>query len=100
MSFDAAMQTAVSGLRAQTKRLRVVAENLANADTTASEPGGQPYRGEGRRKAHSSGHGSSHRIRGPCRSGRLLPPSPLAKSVAYSTNFSGVPRHDSGHGLN
>lgn len=44
MSFDAAMQTAVSGLRAQTKRLRVVAENLANADTTASEPGGQPYR--------------------------------------------------------
>ena len=44
MSFDAAMLTAVSGLRAQTKRLRVVAENIANADTTASTPGGDPYR--------------------------------------------------------
>ncbi len=44
MSFDSAMQTAVSGLRAQTKRLRVVAENLANADTTSATPGGDPFR--------------------------------------------------------
>ena len=44
MSFNAAMDAAVSGLRAQTKRLRVVAENMANADTTASTPGGEPYR--------------------------------------------------------
>lgn len=44
MSFDSAMDTAVSGLRAQTKRLRVVAENLANADTTSNRPGGDPYR--------------------------------------------------------
>ena len=44
MSFDAAMDAAVSGLRAQTKRLRVVAENLANADTTSDKPGGDPYR--------------------------------------------------------
>jgi len=44
MSFDAAMQTAVSGMKAQTKRLRIVAENLANADTTSSTPGGDPYR--------------------------------------------------------
>lgn len=43
-SFDSAMQTSVSGLRAQTKRLRVVAENLANADTTSDRPGGDPYR--------------------------------------------------------
>lgn len=43
-SFDSAMQTSVSGLRAQTKRLRVVAENLANADTTSDRPGGVPYR--------------------------------------------------------
>ena len=43
-SFDTAMQTSVSGLRAQTKRLRVVAENLANADTTSDRPGGDPYR--------------------------------------------------------
>ena len=44
MSFESAMLTAISGMRAQTKRLRVVAENLANADTTASTPGGEPYR--------------------------------------------------------
>lgn len=44
MSFNAAMDAAVSGLRAQTKRLRVVAENMANADTTANTPGGDPFR--------------------------------------------------------
>ena len=44
MSFDSAMQVAVSGMKAQSKRLRVVAENLANAETTASTPGGDPYR--------------------------------------------------------
>lgn len=44
MSFDSAMQASVSGLRAQTKRLRVVAENMANADTTSDKPGGDPYR--------------------------------------------------------
>ena len=44
MSFDSAMDAAVSGLRAQTKRLRVVAENPANAHTTTDTPGGDPYR--------------------------------------------------------
>lgn len=35
---------AQSGLRAQAERLRVVAENIANASNTASTPGGDPYR--------------------------------------------------------
>lgn len=35
---------AQSGLRAQAERLRIVAENMANAETTASTPGGDPYR--------------------------------------------------------
>lgn len=35
---------AQAGLRAQSERLRVVAENLANAESTASEAGGDPYR--------------------------------------------------------
>lgn len=35
---------AQSGLRAQAERLRVVAENLANAESTATEAGGDPYR--------------------------------------------------------
>lgn len=35
---------ATSGLRAQGERLRVVSENVANANSTADEPGGDPYR--------------------------------------------------------
>ena len=46
MSSDlmSAMGAAATGLRAQTVRIRISAENLANADTTASTPGGDPYR--------------------------------------------------------
>jgi flagellar basal-body rod protein FlgC len=39
-----AMSSAASGLRAQTVRMRLSAENLANADSTATTPGGDPYR--------------------------------------------------------
>ena len=39
-----ALSAAASGLRAQTVRIRLSAENLANADTTAVTPGGDPYR--------------------------------------------------------
>ena len=35
---------AATGLRAQSGRMRVVAENLANKDSTAQVPGGDPYR--------------------------------------------------------
>ncbi len=38
-----AMSAASSGLRAQTVRIRISAENLANADSTATTPGGDPY---------------------------------------------------------
>lgn len=34
---------AASGLEAQSKRMRVVSENLANAQSTAEVPGGDPY---------------------------------------------------------
>jgi flagellar basal-body rod protein FlgC len=46
MSSDlmSAMGAAATGLRAQTVRIRISAENLANADTTASMPGADPYR--------------------------------------------------------
>jgi flagellar basal-body rod protein FlgC len=46
MSSDlmSAMGAAATGLRAQTVRIRISAENLANADTTAVTPGGDPYR--------------------------------------------------------
>ena len=35
---------AASALKAQQARMRVIAENLANADSTARTPGGDPYR--------------------------------------------------------
>lgn len=38
------MNVASSGLQAQSARMKVVAENIANAQTTAETPGGQPYR--------------------------------------------------------
>jgi len=44
MDFKASMAIAASGMRAQGDRLRVVAENMANADSTALTPEGQPYR--------------------------------------------------------
>lgn len=40
----AALGTSASGLQAQSTRLRVVAENIANADTTGAAPGQAPYR--------------------------------------------------------
>jgi flagellar basal-body rod protein FlgC len=40
----AAMAVAASALKAQQMRMRIIAENIANADSTASTPGGDPYR--------------------------------------------------------
>lgn len=44
MDLDAALRIAGSGMKVQSSRLRVVAENLANAESTAKTPGGDPYR--------------------------------------------------------
>ena len=35
---------ASSALRAQQARMRIIAENMANADSTSKTPGGDPYR--------------------------------------------------------
>ena len=42
--FSRSMGIATSGLRAQAGRMRVISENVANADSTASTAGGDPYR--------------------------------------------------------
>ena len=42
--FSQAMLAATSGMKAQTQRLKIVAQNIANADTTATAPGLDPYR--------------------------------------------------------
>ncbi len=44
MDFIKSIGIATSGLKAQAGRMRVIAENLANADSTASKPGADPYR--------------------------------------------------------
>lgn len=44
MQIDPTMRIATAGLKVQSARLRVTAENLANADSTAPVPGGDPYR--------------------------------------------------------
>jgi flagellar basal-body rod protein FlgC len=45
MSSDlfSSLGVSASGLRAQSTRLRVIAENVANADTTGAKPGDAPY---------------------------------------------------------
>ena len=44
MDFNSSMSVAASGLQAQADRMKVIAENIANANSTASTPGGDPYR--------------------------------------------------------
>jgi flagellar basal-body rod protein FlgC len=44
MDFLKSMSIAASGLRAQAGRMRVIAENIANADSTAKTAGADPYR--------------------------------------------------------
>jgi flagellar basal-body rod protein FlgC len=44
MDLKTSLAVSASGLRAQSLRMRVIAENLANADSVARTPGGDPYR--------------------------------------------------------
>ncbi len=44
MDLKGVTEISASALRAQSLRMRVIAENLANADSVASTPGGSPYR--------------------------------------------------------
>src|SRR5579884_514785 len=44
MEFLKTMAIAASGLRAQAGRMRIISENIANADSTPSTAGADPYR--------------------------------------------------------
>lgn len=44
MDLKTSIGVSASGLRAQSLRMRVIAENLANSDSVARTPGGDPYR--------------------------------------------------------
>ena len=44
VDFNTSMAVAASGLRAQSERMKTIAENIANANSAASTPGADPYR--------------------------------------------------------
>ena len=43
MDINKAVDVSASGLRAQSMRMRIIAENIANQDSVASSPTGNPY---------------------------------------------------------
>ncbi len=44
MELKSAIETSVSGMNSQGTRMRIIAENIANAQSTARGPDGEPYR--------------------------------------------------------
>src|SRR4051812_22897785 len=44
MDLNRAIGVAAAGLKAQAGRMRIIAENIANADSTAKTAGADPYR--------------------------------------------------------
>jgi flagellar basal-body rod protein FlgC len=44
MDFTTTLDLSAKGMTAQSTRLRVIAENIANSATTGSSPGADPYR--------------------------------------------------------
>jgi flagellar basal-body rod protein FlgC len=42
--FLSSLRIAATGLHAQTARMRIIAENIANADSAGKSPGEEPYR--------------------------------------------------------
>ena len=42
--FFSSLRIAATGLHAQTARMRIIAENIANADSAGKTPGEEPYR--------------------------------------------------------
>jgi len=44
MDFSTAMTVVASGMKAQSDRMKTIAENLANANSTSAVKGGDPYR--------------------------------------------------------
>ncbi len=44
MDLNRAIGVAAAGMKAQAGRMRIISENIANADSTARTAGGEPYR--------------------------------------------------------
>jgi flagellar basal-body rod protein FlgC len=74
-----AMSSAASGMRAQALRARLVAENLANANSTASTPGGMPYQRKMMTFAQAIDHATG--------AGVVRPGPTVADTTPFRTNF-------------
>jgi flagellar basal-body rod protein FlgC len=44
MDFSTSMAVTAAGMRVQSERMKVISENIANADSTSPTPGSDPYR--------------------------------------------------------
>lgn len=44
LDLQSAMETSASGMRSQNTRMRIIAENIANAESMAKDASGEPYR--------------------------------------------------------
>jgi flagellar basal-body rod protein FlgC len=44
MDFSTSMAVTAAGMRVQSERMKVISENIANADSTSPTPGAEPYR--------------------------------------------------------
>jgi flagellar basal-body rod protein FlgC len=44
MDFSTSMAVTAAGMRVQSERMKVISENIANADSNSPTPGGEPYR--------------------------------------------------------
>ena len=77
--FARSMSIATSGLRAQAGRMRVISENIANADSTAQTAGGDPYR----RKVPTFSSDARPHARRPGGDARQGPPRPSAFRVKH-----------------
>lgn len=42
--LSAALKISAHGMKVQQERIKIIAQNIANKDSTASSPGGKPYR--------------------------------------------------------
>ncbi len=91
MDFIKSLAVAASGLHAQLGRMRIITENIANANSTATTPGGDPYRRKivtfnseldsalgARRGQARSGESRTNPISASSTSRAIPPPTPTA----------------------
>jgi len=91
VDLDKALRISAAGMAAQSTRLRVIAENLSNRDSTGETPGADPYRRRTVNFAESLDRASGTRTVGVSRIGtaagefprRYDPAHPAADATGY-----------------